>query len=222
MANTSGKKGKSFFEKLAEKVTKATGSTPVILLAFLVVIVWAASGPIFDYSETWQLVINTGTTIITFLMVFLIQKSQNRDSLAIQIKLNELLASHELASNRIVDIEDISEDEMEVLEKYYRKLAALAAKARSLQESHSLDEAQMHHDLKAAKGKRQEAKVENTKSQAPNSKSQPSHAKAAASKSEHPIAKSPAPKGKSQASNSKSQTSKGGTQSSKPSTRNSK
>jgi len=148
MAQKSEKKEKSFFEKLAEKVTKATGSTPVILIAFAIVIVWGVSGPIFDYSETWQLVINTGTTIITFLMVFLIQKSQNRDSLAIQIKLNELLASHKMASNRIVDIEDISEDEMEVLEKYYRKLAELSAKAKSIEESHSLDQAESKHNLK--------------------------------------------------------------------------
>lgn len=148
MAKKSKEKGKSFFEKLAEKVTKASGSTPVILTAFFIVIAWAISGPMFDYSETWQLVINTGTTIITFLMVFLIQKTQNKDSLAIQIKLNELLASHELASNRIVDIEDISQEELEVLEKYYQKLAELAKKTNSLHESHSLDEAQTNHNFK--------------------------------------------------------------------------
>jgi len=149
MAKKSAKKNKkSFFETFAEKVTKATGSTPVFLSAFGIVIVWAVSGPIFDYSETWQLVINTGTTIITFLMVFLIQKSQNKDSLAIQIKLNELVASHHMANNRIVDIEDITEEEMEVLEKYYQKLAELAQNTQPIKDSHSLSEAQMRHEMK--------------------------------------------------------------------------
>lgn len=160
---TQSKGGKGLFEKFAEKVTKATGSTPVFLSAFLIVVVWAICGPIFDYSETWQLIINTGTTIITFLMVFLIQKSQNKDSLAIQIKLNELLASHELASNRIVDIEDISEEEMEVLEKYYQKLAALAQKAKSLKESHSIGEAQARHEMKVANSQKSKAKSPGTK-----------------------------------------------------------
>lgn len=171
---TKSKGGKGLFEKFAEKVTKATGSTPVFLGAFLIVAVWAVCGPIFDYSETWQLVINTGTTIITFLMVFLIQKTQNKDSLAIQIKLNELLASHELASNRIVDIEDISEEELEVLEKYYRKLAALAQKQKALKESHSISEAEARHELKQGgrpksevRSKRQGAKVGSPKSEAP-------------------------------------------------------
>jgi len=149
MAKKSAKKNKkSFFETFAEKVTKATGSTPVFLSAFGIVIVWAVSGPIFDYSETWQLVINTGTTIITFLMVFLIQKSQNKDSLAIQIKLNELVASHYMANNRIVDIEDITEEEMEVLEKYYQKLAELASKSQPIKDSHSINEAQLRHEMK--------------------------------------------------------------------------
>jgi len=174
-------KGKGLFEKFAEKVTKATGSTPVFLGAFLIVVVWAVCGPIFDYSETWQLVINTGTTIITFLMVFLIQKTQNKDSLAIQIKLNELLASHELASNRIVDIEDISEEELEVLEKYYRKLAALAQKQRTLKESHSISEAEARHELKS--GGSEKPKVRSSKTQATKTKSQTSNPKSQASNS---------------------------------------
>src|SRR6186713_2149372 len=92
---------KSFFETFAEKVTKATGSTPVFVGAFLVVLAWGACGPVFDFSETWQLVINTGTTIITFLMVFLIQKTQNKESLAVQLKLNEIVAALQGASNRL-------------------------------------------------------------------------------------------------------------------------
>lgn len=110
----------SFIEKLALKVTHFTGSTPAIIIAFLIVVIWAVSGPIFHFSETWQLVINTGTTIITFLMVFLIQKSQNKDSLAIQLKLNELLASQKAASNELVDVENMTEEELKILQKYYR------------------------------------------------------------------------------------------------------
>ncbi len=146
----------SLFEKFATKVTKATGSTPVFMSALGVVILWVVSGPIFDYSDTWQLVINTGTTIITFLMVFLIQKSQNKDSLAIQLKLNELVASHEFASNRLVDVEDLTEAEMEVLEKYYRKLTLLSKKEDSLRCTHSIDEAEFRHlekSKRAVKGK---------------------------------------------------------------------
>ncbi|HLA56268.1 MAG TPA: low affinity iron permease family protein [Flavobacterium sp.] len=149
-------KGTNIFETFAGKVTKATGSTPAFLTAFGVVVVWAICGPFFDYSETWQLIINTGTTIITFLMVFLIQKAQNKDSLAIQLKLNELVASHEFASNRLVDVEDITEDEMKILHKYYVKLSALSKKEDSLRYSHSIDEAEAKHlekSKRAIKGK---------------------------------------------------------------------
>ena len=141
----------SFFEKLATKVTKATGSTPVILTAFLIVVIWGVSGPVFDYSETWQLVINTGTTIITFLMVFLIQKTQNKDSLAIQIKLNELVAAHELTSNHMIDVEDLSEEELEIIEKYYARLADLAKQEKNIKQAYSLEQAQLRHNSKIKK-----------------------------------------------------------------------
>lgn len=131
---------KSFFEKFAGKATLATGSTSAIIISFSVVLVWAISGPFFNYSETWQLMINTGTTIITFLMVFLIQKSQNKDSIAIHIKLNELVAANESASNRLVDVEDLTEDELVVLQKYYARLKEKAIKENSLLKSHSIDE----------------------------------------------------------------------------------
>jgi len=145
------KQGAGVFEKFASKVTKATGSTPAFLTAFAIVIIWAVSGPFFNYSETWQLVINTGTTIITFLMVFLIQKAQNKDSMAIQLKLNELVASHELASNRLVDVEDLSEAEMKVLQNYYVLLSQLSKKEENLQVSHSIDEAKEQHKEKKQK-----------------------------------------------------------------------
>src|SRR6185436_1668810 len=95
--------------------------------------------------DTWQLVINTGTTIITFLMVFVIQQSQNRDSLAIQIKLNELIAASEKASNRLVDVEDLTEDELEILKKYYIELAKRIKKERNIKASHSVEEAEIRH-----------------------------------------------------------------------------
>lgn len=139
----------NWFEKFASKVSKAAGSTPAFAVAFSIVLVWGISGPFFDFSETWQLVINTGTTIITFLMVFLIQKAQNKDSLAIQLKLNELVASNELSSNRLVDIESMSEEEMMVVQKYYHKLSMLTEKQETLHTSHSLGEAQEQHDKKS-------------------------------------------------------------------------
>src|SRR6187399_2320957 len=105
----------SLFERFATKVTKATGKPMAFILAFVIIIAWAITGPIFHYSDTWQLVINTGTTIITFLMVFVIQQSQNKDTKAIHLKLNELIACNEKASNRLVDIEDLTEEEILVL-----------------------------------------------------------------------------------------------------------
>lgn len=135
------KQKSGFFERFSSAVTRATGSTAAFIIALSVVLAWACSGPVFHYSETWQLVINTGTTIITFLMVFLIQKSQNKDSLAIQLKLNELVAAHEFASNRLVDAENMTEEEMRVIQKYYSRLSALSKKEKSLQQSHSIDEA---------------------------------------------------------------------------------
>jgi low affinity Fe/Cu permease len=155
MPKTKQRKQNHFFEKFASRVTQATGSTTAILIAFCTVIAWGLTGPLFHYSETWQLVINTGTTIITFLMVFLIQKSQNKESLAVQLKLNELVAAHEYASNRLVDVENMTEEELKVIQKYYARLKTIAAEERSLQESHSIDEAGKRQQLK--KGIREDA-----------------------------------------------------------------
>lgn len=148
---TKPKNSASWFEAFASRVTKATGSTAAFACAFSVVVIWAIAGPFFDYSETWQLVINTGTTIVTFLMVFLIQKAQNKDSLAIQLKLNELVASHEHASNRLVDIESMTEEEMLIVQKYYQKLSELSKKDITLQTSHSIEEAHEKHATKSKK-----------------------------------------------------------------------
>src|SRR6187549_3369601 len=137
-----------FFEGFSTKVTRLAGSTPAFMIALALIIIWALTGPYFHFSETWQLVINTGTTIITFLMVFLIQKSQNKDSLAIQLKLNELVAAHEFASNRLVNVENMTEDELRIIQKYYAYLSEFTKKEGSLQQSHSIDEAKEKHAYK--------------------------------------------------------------------------
>src|SRR6476659_5391332 len=143
------KKGfKHKFEKAASSVTRVTGSSTAFLVAVGVILAWAVTGPLFHYSDTWQLVINTGTTIITFLMVFIIQQSQNKDSLAIQLKLNELIASDERASNRLIVVEDLTQDELEVLKKFYIRLSELAKKENDLHSSHSVDEAGDIHQYK--------------------------------------------------------------------------
>src|SRR6476620_6645142 len=112
----------NIFERAARAVSAFTGSTAAFIMAVLVIILWLLSGPVFHFSDTWQLVINTGTTIITFLMVFLIQRAQNKDSKAIHLKLNELIAANPGCSNRMVDIEDMTEAELEQLHKFYMKL----------------------------------------------------------------------------------------------------
>lgn len=145
------------------RVSKAAGSTIAFSIAFILVIGWALLGPLFDFSAGWQLFINTTTTVVTFLMVFLIQKAQNKDSLAIQLKLNELVASHEYASNRLVDIEELTEEEMKIIQKYYARLSRLSKKEESLLRSHSIDEARNHQMYKDEKrGQRDEA-IENSK-----------------------------------------------------------
>jgi low affinity Fe/Cu permease len=142
------KKKESFFEKLATKITCWTGSSAAFGIALTIVVIWGVSGPVFKYSDTWQLVINTGTTIITFLMVFLIQKSQNKDSKAIQLKLNELIAASSHASNRMVDIEDLTEEELDVLRKYYQKLSDISEEEEDIHNSHSIDAASSQSEEK--------------------------------------------------------------------------
>lgn len=147
MNNTTHKKF-HFFEKIAQRATYFTGTTMAFIIAVLAIVIWIFTGPIFHFSDTWQLVINTSTTIITFLMVFLIQRTQNKDSRAIHLKLNELIASLKGPSNRLVDIEDLTEDELETLHKFYQRLARLAKKEKDLSASHSIDEAHELHKEK--------------------------------------------------------------------------
>ena len=143
----------SLFDRLAGRVTHAVGTPAAFAIAVLVVVVWAATGPLFGFSETWQLIINTGTTIVTFLMVFVIQQSQNKDSVALHLKLNELIASHRQASNRLIAIEDLDEEELRLLREFYCRLADLAARNHGVKQTHSLDEADELHEEKRRAGR---------------------------------------------------------------------
>ena len=137
-----------FFNRFSNIVTKATGKPVAFIVATLVIIIWALTGPVFHYSDTWQLVINTGTTIITFLMVFVIQHSQNKDTVAIQLKLNELIAANHAASNRLIAIEDLTDEELEILKKFYTHLANSAKKEKNIFTTHSIDEAKRNSEIK--------------------------------------------------------------------------
>src|SRR5260370_2723578 len=119
-------------EQFSLKATKATGTSMAFILALSVIIVWGVTGPLFHYSDTWQLVINTSTTIVTFLMVFLIQRAQNKDAQAIHIKLNEVVAALEGASNRLIDVQDLTEGEIATLHLHFQKLVQMAKKAINL------------------------------------------------------------------------------------------
>jgi low affinity Fe/Cu permease len=140
-------------ERFSQKATHATGTSMAFALALGTITVWGITGPLFQFSNTWQLVINTGTTIITFLMVFLIQRTQNKDSLAVHLKLNEIVAAIEGASNRLIDVEDLTEGEIETLHKHYQKLASMSKKDVNLGESHSIEEATQRHQRKHKKVK---------------------------------------------------------------------
>jgi low affinity Fe/Cu permease len=137
-----------WLERVSRAVTAWTGSSWAFGLAVMVIVVWLVTGPVFGFSDTWQLVINTGTTIVTFLMVFLIQRTQNKDSLALQLKLNELVAAMTGASNRLIDVESLTETELERLHQYYRRLAEMAKRDVDLLRSHSIEEAETRHRRK--------------------------------------------------------------------------
>ncbi|GAB3725795.1 hypothetical protein GCM10027594_07360 [Hymenobacter agri] len=135
---------------MAESITKFSGSTVAFLSALGIVLVWAVTGPLFQYSENWQLVINTGTTIVTFLMVFLIQRAQNKDSLVLHLKLNELIAATQGASNRLINAQDFSEEEIRILHDFYCALAELAKKDNDLGKTHTVEEAEDNEREKVA------------------------------------------------------------------------
>src|SRR5262245_43576223 len=152
------RRARSFFidrplERFARSVTAWTGSSLAFALAVGVIVAWLVTGPYFHFSDTWQLVINTATTIVTFLMVFLIQRTQNKEALAIHLKLNEIVAALEGASNRLIDAERLAEKELEGLQRHYRELAELASQDATLTESHSVEEARRRHTSKRESGR---------------------------------------------------------------------
>jgi low affinity Fe/Cu permease len=141
-------------ENFAHKITEWSGTSVAFGLAFATIVVWALLGPMFGYSDTWQLVINTGTTIVTFLMVFLIQRAQNKESRAMELKLSELIAAVEGASNRLIDVENLSEHEIEALHRHYGTLVRMAREHGALTASHSVEEAVGRHEAKVKRHRR--------------------------------------------------------------------
>ena len=141
-------------ERISGRVTAWTGSTAAFACAIGVVVVWAVTGPLFGFSNTWQLVINTGTTIVTFLMVFLIQRSQNKDALAIHLKLNELVAALQGASHRLIEVEALSERELRTLHEHFAVLSELASQESDIAQSHSVEEADRRHFAKSREQQR--------------------------------------------------------------------
>src|SRR5262245_27040896 len=141
-------------ERLSGKATKYSGSSLAFAIATGVVLLWLITGPLFGFSDTWQLVINTGTTIVTFLMVFLIQRAQNKENEAVQLKLNELVAAVKGASNRLIDLEEWNEEELNELHQHYRRLAYLSRMDRDLHRSLSVDAAEKRHHAKKSRNDR--------------------------------------------------------------------
>jgi len=119
-------KSRTWFTRFTKATARATGRPSAFTLAVLIILIWAATGPLFAFSDTWQLVINTGTTIITFLMVFLIQSTQNRDGEAVQVKLDEIIRSIGNARNEVLDLEELEEKELDRVRDTYREMAQKA------------------------------------------------------------------------------------------------
>ncbi len=159
MASRSHAFGRTF-ERFASAATRFTGSVPAFAIALGVILAWVITGPLFHFSNTWQLVINTGTTIVTFLMVFLIQQTQNKDGLAVQLKLNELVAALEGASNRLISVEDLTGEDLRILQVHYQELSRRAREAVDIRESHSIDEAERRHQSKARAHRKTSARTQ--------------------------------------------------------------
>ncbi len=136
----------SAFERFALKLSKFAGGTAAFVLALSLILLWGVSGPIFNYSLNWQMTMNTAS-IITFLMVFLIQRGQNKDSLAIQMKLNEIIASMSGASNRLIDVENLDEKDLELMSRHYSELAMTCEKEFNKKKIHSIEEAVTKNNL---------------------------------------------------------------------------
>jgi low affinity Fe/Cu permease len=152
--------GGNSVERFSTRVSQWTGSTSAFAIAFGFVLVWALTGPLFGFSQAWQMIINTGTTIATFLMVFLIQRAQNKESRAIQLKLNEVVAAHAGASNRLVGAEDLSEDELRALHERYLRLVERVKDPTggpTLQDAVSVEETTAAHAAREATAAREAA-----------------------------------------------------------------
>jgi low affinity Fe/Cu permease len=132
-------KNKNFFARFAAAAARKTGQPLAFSIAFLIIVAWAITGPIFDFSDTWQLVINTSTTIVTFLMVFLIQNTQNRDSEAMHLKLDELIRSQHNAHNVLLDMEELDEEYLDRLRDHYEELARMARAGKNVKGSPEVD-----------------------------------------------------------------------------------
>jgi low affinity Fe/Cu permease len=133
-----GGKGR-WVERLSLWATDWSGRSETIVLALVLLVAWAASGPLLHYSDTWQLIINTFTSVVTFLMVFLIQRAQNKSSLAIQLKLNEIIAAMRGASNRLIAVEELSEDDLRRLHERYQQLAEITHERARLKTASSIE-----------------------------------------------------------------------------------
>lgn len=150
------------FDKISSLIAHVTGGRMAIIAALVLVIAWVVSGPIFNYSERWQLIINTITSVITFLMVFVIQQSQNKDTTALQMKLNELIAADKFASNRLVGAEEMTPEELKTMKEFYTSLAKLTEDDKDKFLSHSLDKKETIKAIKDIK-KREELKEDEKK-----------------------------------------------------------
>jgi len=139
-----------WFSRFASSTAQLVGHPYMFLFAVVVLVVWAASGPFFHFSDTWQLIINTGTTIITFLVVFLIQNTQNRDAKALHLKLDELIRSHHPASDELIDIQKLSDEELDDLEKRYEKIRIACEARRAGRQPEAAAKRDVKHDAPAA------------------------------------------------------------------------
>ena len=147
---------KEVFRKISNRVSQAAGSATAFLLAFFLVVLWASTGPIFDFSDTWQLIINTATTIGTFLMVFLIQNTQNRDGKAMQLKLDELIRATK-ARDAFVDLEDLNDDELAQLDQDFRALHDKQASSNVMKKLHK--SIRVEHELRKSGVQRSTDKI---------------------------------------------------------------
>ena len=153
------KRKPGFMERVSGRLTGWAGSTPALAFAVALIVGWLVTGPLFHFSDTWQLVINTTTTVVTFLMVFMIQRTQNKESKALNLKLNELIAAVQGSSNRLIDVESLSEHELATLAQHYRALVKMAARDDSLLESHTVEEAEARHEAKSKSSKSPRARA---------------------------------------------------------------